>query len=84
MFSLQFVSMTIVIQMKSMKVICNSQNMMIQEFQHDMESQLIQLSMMKMQMIQFLPMMMAIQMKSMKMMSNLENMMIQESQHDME
>jgi hypothetical protein len=33
--------MTMEIQMKLMKVICNPQNMMIQEFQLDMESKLI-------------------------------------------
>jgi hypothetical protein len=41
MHSIQFVSMMMVIQIKLMKVIRNSQNMMNQEFKLDMESQLI-------------------------------------------
>jgi hypothetical protein len=55
--------MMMVIQMKLMKVIRNLKNMMIQEFQLDMESQLIQVLMMKKQVIQFVSMMMVIQMK---------------------
>jgi hypothetical protein len=76
--------MMMAIQIKLMTVMCNMQNMMIQEFQLDMESKLIRYSNAKMQKIQFVSMMMAIQMKLMKVIRNSQNMMIQEFQHDME
>jgi hypothetical protein len=50
---IQFVSIVNLIQMKSMKVIHNKRNMMIQEFQHCMEFQLIEEMNMKMQRSQF-------------------------------
>jgi hypothetical protein len=84
MHSIQFVSVMMAIQMKLMKVTRKMKNMPVQEFQHDMESQLIQVSRMKTRLIQFVAMMMVIQMKLMKMRSNLKNMTIQGFQHDME
>jgi hypothetical protein len=60
---IQFVSTMMVIQMKSMKVIRNMKNILIQEFQLEMESKLIEVSMMKMQTIQFVSMTMGIQMR---------------------
>jgi hypothetical protein len=53
MHEIQFVSMMMVIQMKLTKVICKMKNTMIQEFQLDMESQLIQVTKMKIATIQF-------------------------------
>jgi hypothetical protein len=50
---IQFVSILNSIQMKSMKVIDNKQNMMIQEFQHHGESQSSEVMNPQMQMIQF-------------------------------
>jgi hypothetical protein len=49
-----------------MKVIHISQNMMNKEFQHFVESQLIEMMKMKMQMIQFVSILNLIQMKLMK------------------
>jgi hypothetical protein len=63
MHAIQFVSMMMVIQMKLMKVIRKIQNMMIQEFQLDMESKLRKDSKTKMHLIQFVSMMMVIQRK---------------------
>jgi hypothetical protein len=63
---IQFVSIVILIQMKSMKVNNNMKNISNKEFQHLMESQLIQVMNMKMQMIQFVSIVILIQMKLMK------------------
>jgi hypothetical protein len=52
--------------MKLMKVIGNNKNILIQEFQLNMESKLIQVSNTKMHLIQFVSMMMVTQMKLMK------------------
>jgi hypothetical protein len=49
--------------MKWMKVICTIENMMNQEFQHGMESQLIEVMILKMQPIQFGSIVNLIQMK---------------------
>jgi hypothetical protein len=84
MHAIQFFSMMMVIQMKLMKVIRNTENMIIQEFQLDRESQLIQLSMTKMHMIQFVSMMKVIQMKLMKIRCNVKNNRIRELQLDRE
>jgi hypothetical protein len=67
--------------MKWMKVIHASQNMMNQEFQHCLESQLIEVMNMKMHRIQFVLMVNLIQMKWMKVISTRKNMMNQESQY---
>jgi hypothetical protein len=64
-----------------MKVIHNQQNMMIQEFQHCMEFQLIEEMNMKMQKIQFVSIVNLLQMKSMKVIDICRNMMIQEVWH---
>jgi hypothetical protein len=74
----KFVSMMMVIQMKLMKVNRNAKSTMIQEFQLNLESQLIQVSNMKRPPIQFLSMMMVIQMKLMKVIRNQKNMTSQE------
>jgi hypothetical protein len=76
--------MTTVIQMKLMKAIRKKKNNVIQQFQLDMESQLIEVSIARMPSIQLVSMMMAIQMKLTKITCNLQNMMIQEFQLDME
>jgi hypothetical protein len=75
---IQFVSMTMVIQMKLLKVTCSVTNMTDQEFQLDMESKLIQVQNMKMRPIQFASLTMVIQMKLMKVIGNSQNTMIQE------
>jgi hypothetical protein len=54
------------IQIKLMKVSSNTKNTPIQEFQFDMESQLIEVLKKKMHPIQFVSMMTVIQMKLMK------------------
>jgi hypothetical protein len=72
------------IQTKQRKVICKVKNTLIQEFQLDMESQLIQVWNVKMHMIQFVSMMMVIQMKLMKAIHKKKNMMNKEFQLDME
>jgi hypothetical protein len=63
MHAIQFVSMMMVIQMKLKKVISMMKNMMNKELQLEMESQLIQVSMMKMQKIRFVSMKTVIQTK---------------------
>jgi DNA topoisomerase IA len=65
--------------MKLMKVIYNWKNMMNKEFRHCMESKLIEVMNMKMQMIQFASAMKGIQMKLMKVIHNLKNKLGQES-----
>jgi hypothetical protein len=75
---MQFVSAMTAIQRTLMKVICNMKNMMIQEFQLERESKLIQLSIAKMHQIRFVSMMMVIRMISMKMICNQKNMTNQE------
>jgi hypothetical protein len=72
------------IQMKLTKVTCTLKNMISREFQPDMESQLIQGSMIKMPEIQFVSMMMGIQIKLMKMICKAKNMMNKEFQLDVE
>jgi hypothetical protein len=63
---IQFVSILNLIQMKLMKCSDNLKNMMNKEFQHFVESQLIEVRNMKMQMIQFVSILNLIQMKLMK------------------
>jgi hypothetical protein len=84
MHSIQFVSTMMVIQMKVMQVNGNLKNMMIQEFQHFVESQLTQVSRIKMQMVQFASMMTVIRKKLIKVIGNLKNMMNKEFQLNME
>jgi hypothetical protein len=84
MHPIQFVSTMMVIQMKLMKAICNLKNMTNQEFQLDMEQQLMQLTKMKMHPIQFASMMIVIQMKLMKVICNHKNRTSQEFQFDVE
>jgi hypothetical protein len=70
--------------MKSMKVIYNSKNMMNKEFQHSLESELIEVMNMKMQTIQFVLIVNLIQLKWVKVISTMKNMMIQEFQYHSE
>jgi hypothetical protein len=63
-----------------MKVIYNMRNMIIREFQHYTEFQLIQVMKHKMQMIQFESIVNLIQLKLMKVFDKMRNMMIQEFQ----
>jgi hypothetical protein len=84
MHSVQFVSMTMVIQRKVMKVRSNVQSMMIQEFQLDLESEWIEVLILKMHKIRFVSMMMVTQTKVMKVICNVENTLIQEFQLDTE
>jgi hypothetical protein len=78
MHMIQFLSIVNPTQMKLMKVIDIAKNMMNKEFQHFVESQLIQVSnMMKIHMIQFVSSLNLIQMKLMKVIYNVKNIMIQ-------
>jgi predicted HTH domain antitoxin len=81
---IQFDSMVNLIQMKLVKVSYNMRNMMIHEFPHFGEFQLIEVMNMKMQMIQFESIVNLIQMKLMKMRHTLRKMMIQAFQHFVE
>jgi hypothetical protein len=67
-----------------MKVIHNLKNKMIQEFQHSVESKLIEVMKMKMLPIQFVSSVDLIQMWLMKVICNIKNMLIQEFQHSLE
>jgi hypothetical protein len=67
-----------------MRMMNTLQNMMIQESQQWMESRLIEVMNVEMQMIQFVLIVNWIQMWLMKVMNTSKNMMIQESQHWME
>jgi hypothetical protein len=81
MHPIQFALIVNLIQMKSMKVIHNRQDMMNQEFQHCSESRLIEVMKMKMHPIQFAVIVNLIQMKSMKVIHTRKNMMNQEFQY---
>jgi hypothetical protein len=81
---IQFVSIVNFIEMKWMKVICNLKNIPNIEFQHGMESRLIQVIKTKMHMIQFVSIVNWIQMKLMKVIYNLKNIPNKEFQHWME
>jgi hypothetical protein len=70
--------------MKLMKVIHKMNNMMSKEFQHSMESQLIEVMTMKMQMTQFVSIVNWIQMIVMKVVDKMNNMMSKEFQHSVE
>jgi hypothetical protein len=70
--------------MEWMKVIYNNKNMMNKEFQHCVESKLIEVMMMKMQMIQFVSIVNLIQMKLMKVIHNMKNIPNKEFQHCVE
>jgi hypothetical protein len=70
--------------MKLMKVIDNLQNIPNKEFQHSMESELIEVMNLQMQMIQFVPIVNLIQMKVMKVIDNMKNILNKEFQHWME
>jgi hypothetical protein len=70
--------------MKLMKVIYNIKNMMNKEFQHCVESKLIEVMKMKMPMIQFVSIVNLIQMKLMKVIDKTENMMNTKFQHCVE
>jgi hypothetical protein len=72
------------IQMKLTKVIDNLKNKMNKEFQHWMESQLIEVMNLKMQMIQFVSIVNVIQMKWMKVIYMMKNKRNKEFQHLME
>jgi hypothetical protein len=67
--------------MKWMKVIYTRENMMNEEFQHGMESQLSEEMILKMHPIQFGLNVNLIRMKWMKVIYTIENMMNQEFQH---
>jgi hypothetical protein len=64
------------IQMKLMKVIDNDKNMMIQEFQHFLEFQLIEVMKLKMHLIQFESIVNLTQIKFTKVIYNMRNTMI--------
>jgi hypothetical protein len=64
--------------MKLMKMIHNWKNILIQEFQHSLESKLIEVMIMKMLLIQFVLIVKVIQMKVMKAIDNVENNLMQE------
>jgi hypothetical protein len=66
-----------------MKVICTVKNLMNKKFQHFVESQLIEVRILKMQMIQFVSRLNLIQIKLMKVWK-MKNMMNREFQHFME
>jgi hypothetical protein len=63
---IQFVSKLNLIQMKLMKVIYMMKNMMNKEFQHFVESQLIEVRKMKMHLSQFVSILTSIQTKLMQ------------------
>jgi DNA-directed RNA polymerase beta' subunit len=67
--------------MKWMKVIDTLKNMMSQEVQHGLESQLIEVMNLKMHMIQFGVIVNLIQMKRMKVIHSMKNTMNQEFQY---
>jgi hypothetical protein len=81
---IQFVSIVNLIQMKLRKVIHNMKNSMNKEFQHWMESKLIEVMKMDIEMTQFVSIVNLIQMKLMKMIDMMKNMMNKEFQHWME
>jgi hypothetical protein len=64
-----------------MKVIDKMRNMMVQEFQHFVEFQLIQAMNLKMHMIQFDSIVSLIQIKLLKVNHKMRNVMLQEFQH---
>jgi hypothetical protein len=81
MFSIYFVSVLNLIQIKLLKVMDKIRNNLIQEFQHCMESELIEGMMMKMLLIQFVSNVNLIQMWLMKEVYSVINSLIQESQY---
>jgi hypothetical protein len=64
--------------------VCNMKNNMNKEFQHWMESKLIEVMNMKMHLIQFVSIVNLIQMKLMKLIYNMKNITNKECQHTME
>jgi hypothetical protein len=64
-----------------MKVIYNMKNILIQQFQHSVESKLIQVMIHKMLLIQFVSIVNLIQSWLMKVIHNMKNWMIQEFQY---
>jgi hypothetical protein len=67
-----------------MKVIYTMKNILIQEFQHCLESKQIEVMKMKRLLIQFALIVKVIQMKLMKVTDNMKNILIQEFQHCLE